>query len=67
MTGKLDGTFVVMVAEGEGATRAGRLADVLRDNGARAVVFTPDDDADVADENAIVEMVAELAAKREAQ
>ena len=65
MPGKLDGTFVVMVAEGNGAARAGHLAEVLRANGARAVVFAPEGDAQ--DDDAIVEMVSELAGSREGQ
>jgi hypothetical protein len=58
VTGTLDGTFVVLVAEGDGAPRMARLAEELRARGGRVAIFVSDGDA--ADADALVELVAEI-------
>jgi hypothetical protein len=60
--GKLEGTFVVVVAEGDGATNAARLADALRAHGGQVAVFAPE--GDVVDADAVAELVAELGKAR---
>ncbi|MDQ6928408.1 MAG: hypothetical protein M3159_07060 [Actinomycetota bacterium] len=58
MTGKLEGSLVVIVAEADGAPRMARLADELRAHGGRVAVFASDGDPGEVD--AVVELVAEL-------
>lgn len=57
MPGKLEGTFVVVVAEGDGATNAAQLADALRAHGGQVAVFATEGDLDA---DAVAELVAEL-------
>jgi transketolase C-terminal domain/subunit len=58
VSGDLEGTFVVVVAEGAGATKAVGLADELRARGGRVAVFAPE--GDPVDTDAVLELVAEL-------
>lgn len=63
MTGDPASTFVVIVAEGDGAARAARLAGELRNRGGRVAVFASEGSADAADDaDAVAELMAELGA-----
>jgi hypothetical protein len=55
--GKLEGTFVVVVAEGVGAINAASLAEALRAHGGQVAVFAPESSVDA---DAVAELVAEL-------
>jgi fructoselysine-6-P-deglycase FrlB-like protein len=59
MSGELEGTFVVVLAHGDGGTEAARLAEELRGHGGRVVVFAAEGEA--GETEAVLELVAELA------
>ncbi|MDQ6909519.1 MAG: hypothetical protein M3Z84_01845 [Actinomycetota bacterium] len=58
MPAQLAGTFVVVVAESDGAPKTARLAEGLRERGARVAVFASD--GDLGDVDAVVELMGEL-------